>query len=67
MARLSLLIALLVQLAAARLIVNGDGRRNRVDSVAAKPKAPGSWKSEMLFTERMIAGSCARGGAQWLP
>jgi len=61
------LVVLLVGLPslAARAVVPSSPLAGRSDTVAAvDKKLPGSWKSQMLFNERLIAGSCARGVAQ---
>jgi solute carrier family 25 S-adenosylmethionine transporter 26 len=47
------------------LVDDGRGDDSQTVLVVNSKKADGgSWKSQMLFTERMIAGSCARGVAQ---
>ena len=57
--RLTVLFVL-AQLTSARLAVQPPS----TDTVAAAEKPLGSWKKELLFRERLIAGSSARGVAQ---
>ena len=55
--RLTVLFVL-AQLTSARLAVQPPS----TDTVAAAEKPLGSWKKELLFRERLIAGSSARAG-----